>query len=83
MKEIIVENCPACEPISNMIEVLVAKGFTIKEQKLSDYHFKELYFLLVGDITLIQNNLVEGINQVENKLICSCHWSTIELKDNK
>ncbi len=79
MKDIVVENCVACEPISSAIEVLKNLGFCIQEQKLNDYHFKELYFLMRGDISKMDNQRFNGIDRVDYKLLCNCHWSTIEL----
>jgi hypothetical protein len=83
MKRIVVDNCEACESITVALVTLEELGFVIKEQKLSDFHFKELYFLVSGDLSVIKNLKFDGINRVENKLICNCHWSTIELNEDK
>jgi hypothetical protein len=55
MKNIIIDNCQACTPINNLISILEDKKFQIIEQKINDYHFKELYFKIQGNIEAIKD----------------------------
>ena len=70
-----------CEPIAALVQSLRHLGFTTIEQKVSDYHFSELYIKMTGK----QNNEIDTINipqiQRNNRstFTCSCHWSTVEL----
>ena len=70
-----------CEPIAALVQSLHHLGFTTIEQKVSDYHFSELYIKMKGK----QNNKIDTINipQIQRNndstFSCSCHWSTVEL----
>ena len=70
-----------CKPIAALVQSLHHLGFTTIEQKVSDYHFSELYIKMTGK----QNNEIDTINipqiQRNNRstFTCSCHWSTVEL----
>ena len=70
-----------CEPIAALVQSLHHLGFTTIEQKVSDYHFSELYIKMKGK----QNNKIDTINipQIQRNndstFTCSCHWSTVEL----
>jgi hypothetical protein len=80
MQKYIVNDCPACKPISGLLDLLLEAGFQIVEEKLSDYHFRELYFKLKGDLEKAENIRIEGIEKFEkNKYNCSCHWSVVEI----
>ena len=73
-----VDGCPVCEPIKNALDFLLNNDFLIIEEKVSDYHFHELYFKLKGRVIDIPS--IENITQhSESKLTCECHWSAIEL----
>ena len=70
-----------CEPIAALVQSLRHLGFTTIEQKVSDYHFSELYIKMTGK----HNNEIDTINipQIQRNnhstFTCSCHWSTVEL----
>lgn len=84
MRELIIDNCEACKPVSMAIIRLEEIGFIITNQKLRDFHFKELYFLMTSKrLTEAHNLSLEGITQTDNKFICNCHWSIIELTNEK
>ena len=73
-----VDECPVCEPIKKTLDFLIDNNFEIIQEKVSDYHFHELYFRLKGkdiDIPVIENITQHS----ESKLTCECHWSSIEL----
>ena len=80
MQKYTVNECPACKPISALLDLFLEAGFEIAEQRLSDYHFRELYFKLKGDVGKIEKVEIEGIERFEtNKYNCSCHWSVVEI----
>ena len=83
MEKIIVDKCPACEPINEFIETLLDGGFKIIEQKIEDYHFHQLYFKLEGKLKGLENTERKGFKRIENKFICECHWSTVDLLEEK
>ena len=47
-----------CEPIAALVQSLHHLGFTTIEQKVSDYHFSELYIKMKGK----HNNEIDTIN---------------------
>lgn len=79
MENIIVDNCKACEPVNQLIQILSQNGFKIIEQKLEDYHFHQIYIKLVGNLNILDSLKTNGFTRIENKFICDCHWSTVEL----
>lgn len=70
-----------CKPIAALVQSLHHLGFTTIEQKVSDYHFSELYIKMKGK----HNNEIDTINipdiqrNNDSTFSCSCHWSTVEL----
>lgn len=82
MKKLFVDDCPACEPINRLIHNLKKHEFRLIEQRLEDYHFHQLYFKLTGNIALIEEISFEGFSKINQKFICDCHWSTIEIMSN-
>ena len=81
MTQIVVDDCPACEPVNRLICTLLENGFEIIEQRLDDYHFHQLYFKLYGSGILLEIVDSEGFLREGNKYICNCHWSTVEMVD--
>lgn len=82
MMNLIVDNCPTCEPLFKLIKILRENNFQIIEQKVNDYHFHELYFKFKGDIGKLSkiNFDLNGIERHnDNKFIYTCHWSTVEI----
>ena len=53
MEQIFVDDCPACEPVNRLIDILLRNGFEMIEQRLDDYHFHQLYFKLRGSGILL------------------------------
>ena len=80
MRKFKVDQCFACDPLNRVLNELLESGFHIVEEKLQDYHFHQLYYLMEGDLSTINKIDTTGFQVVEGKLICDCHWSTIELK---
>jgi len=75
-----VDDCPVCEPIKNVLNFLLKNDFRIIEEKVSDYHFHELYFKLKGKE--IDVPVSDKITQHSGlKLTCECNWSLIELEN--
>jgi hypothetical protein len=81
MKQLFVDNCPACEPINRLIYDLKKHKFRLIEQRLEDYHFHQLYFKLKGNIALIEGISLDGFSKIDHKFICDCHWSTVEIEN--
>jgi ribulose bisphosphate carboxylase small subunit len=79
MEHIFVNDCPACEPVNRLVGTLLENGFKIIEQYLDDFHFHQLYFKVEGNINLLEVISMEGFSREENKFICDCHWSTVEI----
>jgi ribulose bisphosphate carboxylase small subunit len=76
-----VDDIQICEPITLLIRVLIDHGFKIIEEKVSDYHFHELYIKMEGKyFNDIENlNINKITRQRMNLISCSCHWSIVEL----
>lgn len=70
----------ACESINRLVTELINKGFAKKEERVEDYHFHQLYFKMVGDLKELETLDISGFKKIENKFICDCHWSTIEIE---
>lgn len=83
MKKLLVDDCPACEPINRLIYDLKKHKFRLTEQRLEDYHFHQLYFQLMGNIALSEGISFEGFSKIGHKFICNCHWSTVEIIENQ
>lgn len=79
MKKISINNCPACEPVSNLVNELLENKFEIITERIEDYHFHQLYIKLKGDLKKMNTISDEGFKVIDNKYICDCHWSTIEI----
>jgi hypothetical protein len=72
-----------CKPIASLVEHLTMNDFVVIEQKVSDYHFHELYLKLqANDVNSFESTEISiaGIEKTDDhKYTCSCHWSTVEL----
>lgn len=80
------ENIEACQPVNELLNMLISLGFECKESKVSDYHFNELYFLLKpkgDDIEVNTENIkIENIEILsDKKFCCKCHWSIVEFEN--
>ena len=74
-----VDDCPACEPVNRLIDILLENGFEISEQRLEDYHFHQLYFKLRGNLTFLKSKSFAGISKRKGTYFCDCHWTTVEV----
>ena len=79
MKKIVINNCSACDPINRLVNALLENEFELISERIEDYHFHQLYFKLRGNSDKLSKISLEGFKVVDNKYICECHWSTIEL----
>jgi hypothetical protein len=79
MKQIIADDCPACEPVNRLIGTLLENGFEIIEQRLDDYHFHQLYFKLTGNLDFLKRKSFTGFTKKKHTYFCDCHWTTIEV----
>jgi hypothetical protein len=80
MKEIIIDNCPACASVNRLIQDIEDEGFCVLEKKLEDYHFRQLYFKLNVSLDKVKNIDKSGFTIHDNFLVCECHWSRIEFE---
>jgi hypothetical protein len=78
MEKLIVDNCPACDPINRLVKDLVERGYMIIERKLEDYHFHQLYFKVDTRLSEVKDINTSGLTRFDNFLVCDCHWSRIE-----
>lgn len=83
MERIVINHCPTCDPIMDLLKVLIdKKGCEIIEKKCRDPHFNEMYFKVKSSNKLDFKNI--AINNItrhsETKFLCECHWSTVEIK---
>jgi hypothetical protein len=83
MKNIVIDNCPACEPINRLIGDLENNGVLIIESKLEDYHFHQMYFKINASLEQLKDMNLSGFTKNDNFLICDCHWSRIEFNNNQ
>lgn len=77
-----IDKIKVCNPIESLLNILLEKGFVIIESKVSDFHYHELYFKLLGNYTdeLEQIN-IDKIKKIDhNNFSCTCHWSIVELE---
>ncbi|MBN8702469.1 MAG: hypothetical protein J0M08_05365 [Bacteroidetes bacterium] len=81
--KIIIDKCPACEPINKIIEEILKIGYKTLESKLEDYHFRQLYFKVNAKIDILKGFDISGFTIKDNFLICDCHWSRIEFIQNE
>jgi hypothetical protein len=75
----LIDEINVCDAVERLLNILERLGFLVEEQYVSDYHFFELYFKVSGNTDLIKDMSFEGFSRIENKLICNCHWSTVEI----
>jgi len=76
----LVDNCPVCKPISELIVYLQENGFEIIEQKIEDFHFHQLYFKLFGRKDILDISQIKNIKQYSpTRFICKCHWSIVDI----
>ncbi|MCX6162527.1 MAG: AraC family transcriptional regulator [Ignavibacteriae bacterium] len=74
-----------CEPIRLLVNELKDKGLKVIEFQQSDYHFNELYIQMKNEnnIDIRQNFFKINISEIDrvsdNKFVCKCHWSVVEL----
>lgn len=76
-----VDKVPVCDPIEKLITILIEKNYIMKESRISDFHFHELYFKMQS---LIKNSIddieIDKIKRVDSTTFsCTCHWSIVEL----
>jgi hypothetical protein len=79
MKQIFIDDCPACEPVNNLIGKLLENGFEISEQRLEDYHFHQLYFKLTGNLDFLKRKSFVGFSKKKHTYFCDCHWTGVEV----
>lgn len=69
-----------CKPIQDLLDILITKGAKVEKAELSDYHFKELSFVVKFENTLkdIDGICIDNIEKHDdNTFFCKCHWSKV------
>lgn len=77
-----IDKIKVCNPIESLLNILLEKGFVIIESKVSDFHYHELYFKLLGNYTdELEQIYIDKIKKIDhNNFSCTCHWSIVELE---
>lgn len=83
MEKIVIDKCSACTPVNRLLNEIIAKGYSVINSKIEDYHFHQLYFKVNAKIDLVKEIDISGFTLNDNFLICDCHWSRIEFKGIK
>lgn len=82
MKNNSVDNCPICNPVSELLDKVIICGFDITEKRIDDYHFHQLYFKVNTQlINVLQELDLTNMKIIGNKIFCNCRWSTIEFME--
>ena len=76
-----IDQVEVCEPIKALVEYLTENGCETVEQKVSDYHFHEVYIKMQSDnLKQLDGTFIKNIEKVDNtSYSCSCHWSIVEI----
>lgn len=76
-----VDSIPTCVPITELLSLLINRGFVVLSQSVRDPHFNELNFAVKSNlITEVGEIVVENITQHSPTVfICECHWSKVEI----
>ena len=69
-----------CKPIQDLLDILISKGAKVEKAEISDFHFKELSFVvkfesLQKDIDGISIDNIEKHD--DSTFFCKCHWSKV------
>lgn len=76
------ENQHICDVMQNIINQLKEKNIPLAESRMRDYHFHEFYFRVNANPEVIKLLKFEGAHVVKNSVICDCHWSEMEFKED-
>ena len=71
-----------CPVMQSLIDQLKKRGIPLAESRMSDYHFHEFYFRVNASPETIKTLHIEGAKVVKNCIVCDCHWSTMEFKED-
>jgi hypothetical protein len=82
MNKFILDNSPACEPITATINLLQKHGYKKLEAHLEDFHFHQLYFKVDAHTASLETFITTGVTRKDDFIICDCHWSRIEFAGN-
>lgn len=75
-----VERVALCQPIKELLKRASELGYQLHTQRLTDYHFNELYFELSPASSKHELSLPDGITEpIVGTYTCACHWSTVKL----
>lgn len=76
-----VNSIPTCVPITELLILLVNRGFVVLSQSVRDPRFNELNFAVKSNlIAELEEIVVENITQHSTSVfICECHWSKVEI----
>ena len=70
-----------CDVMKNLINQLKERNIPITECRMSDYHFHEYYIRVNANPETIKTLHFEGAKIVKNSIVCDCHWSIMEFKE--
>jgi len=76
----VIDNTEVCQPIAELSSLLRERGAVILNERLSDYHFKEVLIEMEyeGSADAFDDLAINEITRVNpGKYTCDCHWSTV------
>jgi hypothetical protein len=74
-----IKNCPVCSPINDFLQNLLLLDFKVIEERIEDHHFHQVYIKVKGNKSQIDYDHT-NLKKVDNKYICNCHWSVVEVE---
>jgi len=77
-----IEGIELCKPIVELLEFLRDNDFTIIEERISDYHFHEVFIKMKNNSSKRFDSIgIDNITQPNPDVFCcSCHWSCVAIE---
>ncbi|XUA20898.1 hypothetical protein ACQVA2_09135 [Citrobacter sp. OP27] len=78
-----IDNIEVCNPIVELVKLLEAYDYTIIEEKVSDYHFNEVFIKMKSNTSkkLLYINMANITQPEQGLFCCGCHWSGVKLNN--
>jgi len=77
-----IENIEVCQPIVELVKLLVRNNVTIIESRVSDYHFHEVFIRMKNNSfkNFDDINIANITQPNQGMFCCSCHWSCVKVE---
>jgi hypothetical protein len=75
-----------CKPIQDLLDVLISNGAKVEKAEISDFHFKELSFVVKFESMLknIDGISIDNIEKHDDStFFCKCHWSKVLIQKSR